>query len=84
MDNSQRFVDLQNSAQNPDQYYVGLTSDPKHRLAAHNDGDSPHTAQYKPWRLVVVIEFSCAQRALAFERYLKTGSGGEFSRRHFR
>lgn len=84
MDNSQRFVYLLNSTQDPEQYYVGSTSDPKRRLAAHDDGDSPHTARYKPWRVVVVIEFSSEQRALAFERYLKTGSGREFSRNHFR
>jgi putative endonuclease len=61
-----------------------LTSDPNNRLAAHNDGASPHTARYRPWHVVVMIEFSSEQRALAFERYLKTGSGREFSRRHFR
>jgi putative endonuclease len=84
MDNSPRFVYMLNSTQDPDHYYVGLTSDPKHRLAADNDGASPHTTGDKPWRLVVVIEFTSAQRAVAFERCLKTGSGREFSRRHFR
>jgi predicted GIY-YIG superfamily endonuclease len=84
MDNSPRFVYLLNSTQDPDHYYVGLTSDPNNRLAAQDEGASPHAARYKPWRLVVMIEFTSAQHALAFERYLKTGSGREFSRRHFR
>jgi predicted GIY-YIG superfamily endonuclease len=57
MDRSQRFVYLLHSAQDPEQYYVGLTSDPSNRLTVHNDGDSPHTARHRPWRLVVTIEF---------------------------
>ena len=81
--NDSRFVYVLNSTQDPDHYYVGLTSDPNYRLATHNDDDS-HTARNRPWRMVVTIEFSNAQCALAFERYLKTGSGREFSRRHFR
>jgi hypothetical protein len=31
-----------------------------------------------------VIEFDEEDPALEFERYLKTGSGREFARRHFR
>ena len=84
MDNSQRFVYVLRSAQDPEQYYVGLTSNPNNRLAAHNDGDSPHGARHRPWRLLVTIEFTEEHRALAFERYLKSTSGREFSRRHFR
>jgi putative endonuclease len=83
MDNSLRFVYLLQSTRDPEQYYVGLTSDPRNRLAARNDGDSPDTARHRPWRLVVMIEFADEHRALAFERYLKSGSGREFSRRHF-
>jgi len=33
---------------------------------------------------LVVIEFDEERPALEFERYLKTGSGREFARRHFR
>jgi putative endonuclease len=79
-----RFVYLLQSLLDRQQYYVGLTSDPVTRLAAHNAGDSPHTARCRPWRVLVTIEFSHAERAKAFERYLKSGSGREFARRHFR
>jgi putative endonuclease len=65
------------------EYYVGVTSDPKARVQAHNAGLSPHTARQRPWRPLVVIEFDEEEPALAFERYLKTGSGREFARRHF-
>jgi len=68
----------------PHEYYVGLTSDPRARFAAHNDGLSPHTSRHRPWRTLVVIEFDEEEPARKFERYLKTGSGREFARRHFR
>jgi predicted GIY-YIG superfamily endonuclease len=79
-----RFVYILNSIKDPGQYYVGVTSDPQTRLQAHNDGLSRHTAARRPWRFLVVIEFDQEQPALEFERYLKTGSGREFARRHFR
>jgi predicted GIY-YIG superfamily endonuclease len=63
--------------------YVGVTSDVAARLAAHNAGHCTHTARHKPWTVVVAIEFADQERALEFERYLKSGSGWEFSRRHF-
>ena len=79
-----RFVYILKSVATPHEYYVGVTSDPRARLAAHNDGLSSHTAQHRPWRILVVIEFDEEEPALQFERYLKTGSGREFARRHFR
>ena len=84
MANSKRFVYILKSILDPDEYYVGLTSDPDARLRAHNAGMSPHTAQHRPWRSLVRIEFDEEERAVLFERYLKTGSGREFARRHFR
>ena len=64
-------------------HYVGLTSDVRSRLADHNAGGSAHTEKYRPWRLVVSIEFETAAQAAEFERYLKSGSGRAFARRHF-
>jgi putative endonuclease len=68
----------------PPRYYVGLTADLDRRLTDHNAGASPHTAQHRPWRSLVSIEFDAEAPAAQFERYLKTGSGREFARRHFR
>ena len=79
-----RFVYILKSICSPSEYYVGITSDPHARLAAHNDGLSPHTSRHRPWRTLVVIEFDEEAPAIEFERYLKTGSGREFARRHFR
>ena len=66
-----------------DKFYVGLTSNVTNRLEAHNRGESRHTSKYRPWRLVVAIEFADTARAIQFERYLKSHSGRAFLRRHF-
>jgi predicted GIY-YIG superfamily endonuclease len=62
---------------------MGLTSNVKTRLAAHNAGQSPHTSKYRPWRLCVALAFADCEKAIAFEQYLKTGSGWAFAKRHF-
>jgi predicted GIY-YIG superfamily endonuclease len=71
------------SAQQPSHFYVGVTAAVRERLADHNAGRCPHTARYRPWSLHVSIEFSAEQTALRFERYLKSGSGRAFAKRHF-
>jgi len=57
------------------QFYTGLTEDLRARLAKHNAGDVPHTAKFRPWSIKTAIAFTEPQRAIAFERYLKTASG---------
>ena len=81
--NAKRFVYLLRSELHG-RFYTGVTSNVAGRLAAHNAGQCAHTASGRPWRIVVAIEFAEETRALDFEKYLKTGSGVEFSRRHFR
>ena len=77
------FVYVLESTRNPDRHYIGLTSDVPARLAAHNDARSLHTTKHGPWKLLVWMEFTDAAAAARFERYLKTGSGRAFARRHF-
>lgn len=79
-----RFVYVLKSESDPARYYMGLTSDVVARLIAHNDGRCQHTMSGRPWRIDVVVEFADEQRAIRFERYLKSGSGCAFSRRHLR
>jgi len=62
--------------------YVGSTKDLKTRLSDHNSGKSSHTAKYRPWELVTYVAFTDAELARAFERYIKSGSGHAFARRH--
>ena len=62
--------------------YVGLTSNVETRLAAHNAGQNRSTVRDRPWQLVVTIEFQEESAAVHFERYLKSGSGWAFAKRH--
>ena len=78
-----RFVYVLESLADPGRPYIGLTSHVRERLEAHNAGRSVHTARHKPWRLVAAIEFADETAANRFERYLKSGSGRAFARRHF-
>jgi putative endonuclease len=76
------YVYLLASARSIDRRYLGVTTDLRRRLAEHNSGKSPHTAKFVPWRLVAYVAFSGEQRAADFERYLKSGSGHAFAKRH--
>ena len=67
----------------PSCHYSGLTQDLNERLRHHNSGACPHTAKHRPWQLETAIAFRDRAKAIAFEKYLKSGSGREFSRRHF-
>lgn len=69
---------------NPCRYYTGLTWDVRFRVAAHNAGRCAHTISGQPWEVDVVIEFADERRAVKFERYLKSGSGVAFAKRHLR
>ena len=71
------------SISQPGQRYIGSTTDLKSRLAKHNAGEVPHTSKFKPWRIQTAIAFDSKEKAVAFEDYLKTGSGHAFAKRHF-
>jgi putative endonuclease len=80
---SLHYVYLLESAEHTGQRYVGTTTDLKRRFAEHNAGKSPHTSKYRPWQLVTYIAFSSPDKAISFERYLKSGSGHAFARKRF-
>jgi len=82
-DAPKRFVYILRSLQDDTRPYVGLTSNVRARLDAHNAGHCAHTARHRPWSVTVSVEFDDEKRAVRFERYLKSGSGWAFSRRHF-
>ena len=71
------------SEKDPERFYVGLCTDLDERLSNHNSGGTPYTAEHRPWNVIVSINFADMKKAEAFERYLKSGSGREFCRRHF-
>jgi predicted GIY-YIG superfamily endonuclease len=67
----------------PNQSYFGFTSNLKQRLEDHNSGKSPHTIKYKPWKLEFYCAFNSKKKAINFEKYLKSGSGRSFTKKHF-
>jgi putative endonuclease len=76
-----RYVYLLQSIEFPDETYVGLTDDLRPRFT---DGRSPHTAKYKPWRLITYIAFSDERKAVEFERYLNFASSRAFANKRLR
>ena len=77
------FVYLLQSEVDASKYYVGISNDPVRRLDEHNGGTSIHTNKYRPWKVMVTVGFADAAKATAFERYLKSGSGRAFAKKHF-
>lgn len=73
------YVYLLESIDHAGQRYVGMTTDLARRFKEHNAGKSPHTSKYRPWRLTAYLAFSDETKAVAFERYLKQGSGHAFA-----
>ena len=71
------------SKTSPGRYYTGITDDLKARLATHNRGEVKHTSKFRPWRIDTAHYFREEVKARAFERYLKSGSGRAFAKRHF-
>lgn len=62
--------------------YVGCTNNLKNRFQRHNKGYVPATKNLRPWKLIAFFAFNNEKIAFKFEKYLKTGSGREFIKRH--
>ena len=77
------YVYILESIEHPGHFYTGYSQNLKKRLAAHNHGQCRHTSQMRPWRIKNAIAFTDDQKARAFEKYLKSGSGRAFAVRHF-
>ncbi len=61
-------------------FYTGITDDLDARLLKHNAGAVTHTSKFRPWRIKSYIAFADETRAIAFEKYLKSGSGRAFAK----
>jgi len=77
------YVYILESIQFQDKTYIGFTSNLKHRLAKHNEGGSIYTSKFNPWKIKNVFAFTDKEKALAFEKYLKSHSGRAFAKKHF-
>ena len=64
-------------------HYTGYTANLKERLKRHHRGDVSYTSSRLPIQLITYIAFSDKYKALAFEKYLKSGSGKAFANKRF-
>jgi len=62
--------------------YVGCTDNLKERIERHNKGYVPATKPLLPIRLISYFAFSNKYTAFNFEKYLKSGSGRAFMKKH--
>ena len=77
------YIYILTSKSHPTRHYTGRTDDIGGRIRAHNAGQVPHTARFRPWRIETTITFRNRQKARDFEAYLKTHSGRAFASKHF-
>jgi predicted GIY-YIG superfamily endonuclease len=75
------YVYIIQSLKDPHRFYTGFTEDLNARLNAHNRSKDPYTAKYKPWKIKTAIAFTDRDKALDFERYLKSPSGRAFAKK---
>jgi predicted GIY-YIG superfamily endonuclease len=75
------YVYIIRSISHPDEEYTGASADLRQRLKDHNAGKSTHTAKFVPWELKCYVAFPDKERALAFEKYLKSHSGRAFAKK---
>ena len=59
-------------------HYTGFTSNPAQRLLSHNELGKDWTLKYRPWVVIFTKNFDDKPEAMAFEKWLKTGSGRDF------
>jgi len=55
--------------------YTGFTQDLDDRMSRHQRGSVPATKKRRPLDLLTYITFTNMHHAIAYEKYLKTGSG---------
>jgi predicted GIY-YIG superfamily endonuclease len=65
-----------------DGFYVGCTDNIKERLQRHQKGQVPATANRPPISLEFYFAVDGKYKAFEFEKYLKSGSGRAFIKKH--
>jgi len=65
-----------------DGYYVGCTDNLKERFERHKSGQVPATADRLPAKLDFYFAILDKYKAFEFEKYLKSGSGRAFIKKH--
>jgi predicted GIY-YIG superfamily endonuclease len=63
--------------------YVGCTNDLKDRINRHQKGQVNTTKDKLPLKLEMYFAMKDKYKAFEFEKYLKSGSGRAFVKKHF-
>jgi putative endonuclease len=63
--------------------YVGCCENLKERITRHEKGSVPATKDRLPVKLASYLAFENKYTAFNFEKYLKSGSGRAFMKKHF-
>ena len=63
-------------------FYVGCTNNLKDRLIRHQEGNVPATSDRLPLKLDFYFAIKDKYKAFEFEKYLKSGSGRAFLKKH--
>lgn len=66
-----------------DGYYIGCTENLKERVGRHQNGYVSATARRLPVSLEFYFAIKDKYKAFEFEKYLKSGSGRAFLKKHF-
>jgi predicted GIY-YIG superfamily endonuclease len=72
------FLELSNN-----HIYVGFSGDLKQRFKAHNEDKVPATASFLPAKLKSYVAVETKEKAMALEKYFKTGSGKAVAMKRF-
>lgn len=64
-------------------FYVGCTDDLKDRMKRHQSGQVQTTKNLLPIKLEMYFAIGDKYKAFEFEKYLKSGSGRAFTKKHF-
>ena len=75
------YVYILQSENDPQRFYVGFTDNLEKRLNTHNHGKCVHTSKYVPWEIKTAVAFTNREKAIEFEKYLKTSSGRAFAKK---
>jgi putative endonuclease len=68
---------------NQNRFYIGFTIDLKRILSDRNSFKSIHTNKFIPWKIKNYFAFEEKYMAEKFEKYLKSGNGRIFIKKHF-
>ena len=62
--------------------YTGCTNNLDDRLNRHSKGQVKYTSTRLPVEVIISVNFQDKYKAYEFEKYLKSGSGRAFAKRH--